>query len=132
MTWPLRSTLAAVAMSLALSGPARAGTTTLTTPPMEAGGLDSGSCEIIDASPSATILIAKIQLVAADADVVVTEVDNLSLQPGKDYAVVTPGGVAIQGRFYCRFTFTGSAKNVRAGACLVNSSGSCFAHADAR
>ena len=125
----LRPALATVAISLALCGPARA--TTLITSEMPVGELDTFYCSIVNVG-AATVNISMEWFDNVDSGPAGTGATGapLPMKPGAELRI-GGSGHASGDRFYCSFTFTGSKKSIRASLCVVNSSGSCFAHADA-
>jgi hypothetical protein len=126
----LRSSFGTVVIGFALCSSARA-TTVLATSPMPVGTLDSSDCNLVNVSSSSTVSGTLEELILNSSNqFYVFSSNTVTLAPGDQVDSGQVQDIIGNTKFYCRFSFTGSSKNVRLGACVINSSQSCFAHAE--
>ena len=122
-----RRGLAVVAVTSILAGVASGAT--LTTSPLELTGTNSFSCLISNVGPKDIVL--SFAVVSASGATVANSNGNVTVAPLHGTGV---GGVAsaLNPRL-CQITVVqGSKRSVRASACVLDPSGTCIAHSEAR
>lgn len=112
---PIKQAVLAVAVSMA-AGAAQA--VVLTTPPLNSEGTQHFHCTLANLNTK-DLVIQNVEFIDGDTGTVSSSTGETTLGPGRSENMI--GTDTANG--YCRFTFKGSAKKVRAGMNVHNTAG---------